>query len=159
MVHRPSDEATRRLALDYRCRPLAARHEDGELSYTLRYGIEMIAARGPAQEKDAILVCLADQPMLRLDVIRTLIDAWKAGGTPVVRPSYREAPGEPGHPLLIDRSLWGHAAEMRGESGFGPVIESRRIPVKTISVAGRNPDVDTAADLEAIAAAAEVGEH
>jgi CTP:molybdopterin cytidylyltransferase MocA len=159
VVHRPSDEATRLLALDYRCRPLAARHEHGELSYTLRYGIEMIAARGPAQEKDAILICLADQPMLRLDVIRSLIDAWKAGGASVVRPSYREAPGEPGHPLLIDRSLWVHAAEMRGESGFAPVIESRRILVKTISVAGRNPDVDTAADLEALAAAAEVGEH
>ena len=77
-------------------------------------------------------------------------ESWSRSGIKAIRPAYRETPGEPGHPLLLDRSLWHLAAEMRGETGFGPVLESHRIRVQTISVAGRNPDVNTPEDLKAL---------
>jgi len=157
VVHRPDDEAIRSLAAEYRAYPVATRDPDGELSHSLRTGIEAIGNRNSAHDQSAIVICLGDQPLLRLDVIRTLVDAWSrggggagGGGAMAVRPSYRDSPGEPGHPLLLDRSLWYLAAEMRGESGFAPVLANRGINVRSIVVGGKNPDIDTPEDLSAL---------
>lgn len=150
VVHRPEDDVIRALAAEYRAYPVPTRSSDGELSDTLRTGIEVIANRESSQDPTALLICLADQPLLRLEVVRALIEAWRGGGLQAVRPAYREAPGEPGHPLLLDRSLWGYAAEMRGESGFGPVLARRSVGVRTIPVGGRNPDVDIPEDLNSL---------
>lgn len=150
VVHRPDDDGVEKLALEYRAYPVAVRDPDGELCYSLRTGIDAIEARGPAQEREALLVCHGDQPLLRLDVIQAVIDVWARGSALAVRPAYRDAPGEPGLPMLIDRSLWRLRQEMRGESGFAPVLASHGVQVATISVAGRNPDVDTADDLAAL---------
>ena len=141
-MHRPDDEAVRSLAVEYRAYPVAMRAAGGELSDTLRAGIEVIAGREGRHESTALLICLGDQPLLRLEVIRALIDGWKTGAT-AVRPAYRDAPGMPGHPLLLDRSLWDYAAELRGDSGFAPVLSRRGVAVRSISVGGSNPDVDT----------------
>ena len=147
VVHRPDDDAVRDLALQYRGYPVAVRDPMGELSLTLRTGIEAIEQRGPARQREALLICHGDQPLLRLDVIHALADAWAHGGAIAARPTYRDTPGEPGLPMLVDRGLWRLASEMRGESGFGPVLESHRITVRTIQVGGSNPDVDTPEDL------------
>jgi molybdenum cofactor cytidylyltransferase len=150
VVHRPEDDAVRSLAIDYRCYPVASRGSQGDLSDSLRAGIELLRGWEGGLTPAALLICLGDQPLLRLDVIRALIDAWRGGGISAVRPSYREAPGEPGHPLLLDRSLWPFASEMRGESGLAPVLLRRGIGIRTVSVAGRNPDVDRPEDLSAL---------
>lgn len=155
VVHRPTDDAVRNLASEYRAHPEALRVTDGDLSYSLRTGIEAIKSRGSIDAQQALLICLADQPLLRLDVIKALVESWAHGGGMALRPSYRDAPGEPGHPLLLDRSLWHLAVEMRGETGFAPVLARHGIPVRTISVAGSNPDVDTQEDLQLLEAAQE----
>lgn len=147
VVHRPDDDAVRELALQYRGYPVAVRDPMGELSLTIRTGIEAIEQRGPARQREAVLICHGDQPLLRLDVIQALADAWAHGGAIAARPAYRDTPGEPGLPMLVDRGLWKLAGEMRGESGFAPVLESHRIAVRTIQVGGSNPDVDTPEDL------------
>ena len=149
VVHRPDDEAIRELAAEYRAYPIALRSAEGELSDTLRAGIEVLSARERREDRAAVLICLGDQPLLRLDVINALLDAWKSGAV-AVRPAYRDSPGEPGHPLLLDRSLWAYSNELRGESGFAPVLAARGVTVRTIPVGGSNPDVDTRADLEAL---------
>lgn len=150
VVHRPEDEAVRALAKQYRAYPVAARESDGELSDSLRAGIETISNRATREVPHALLICLGDQPLLRLEVIRALIDTWRGGEVPAVRAAYRESPGEPGHPLLVDRSLWGFAAEMQGESGLAPVLARRGIGMRILTVEGRNPDVDTREDLSAL---------
>lgn len=144
VVHRPDDEAIFRLATEYLAEPVAMRAQ-GALADSLRRGIAVIRELEPSEE-DAILICLGDQPLLRLDVIAALADAWRAGAR-AVRPSYRDDPGTPGHPLLLDRSLWSLAPEMTGDAGFGPVLARNATPVQVVSVAGHNPDIDTASDL------------
>jgi len=148
VVHRPDDEAVRTLAAEYRAHAEPSRVIDGELSWTLRTGIEYLKSFDSTDPKQALLVCLGDQPMLRLDVIQALVDAWKHGGVMAARPSYRDAPGEPGHPLLVDKSLWHLGKEMQGESGFGPLLTRHAVNVRTIIVGGSNPDVDTQDDLK-----------
>src|SRR5687768_14781684 len=117
------------------------------LAPSLRTGDEPVEDCGPARQRDAPLVCHGDQPLLRLAVILALPEAPAHGGAVAVRPAYRDTPGEPGLPLLVDRGLWKLAGEMRGESGFAPVLESHRITVRTVQVGGSNPDVDTPEDL------------
>ncbi len=144
VVHRPDDEDIFRLATEYLAEAVAMRAE-GTMADSLRRGIAVIRELEPSEE-DAILICLGDQPLLRLDVIAALSDAWRAGAR-AVRPSYRDDPGTPGHPLLLDRSLWSLAPEMTGDAGFGPVLARNATPVHVVSVAGHNPDIDTASDL------------
>jgi molybdenum cofactor cytidylyltransferase len=150
VVHRPNDEAIRALIVEYRGYPVAVRDPLGELSLSIRTGIDAIVQRGAAQQREALLICHGDQPLLRLDVIQAMAEAWGRGGAVAVRPAYRDAPGEPGLPMLVDRSLWRLANEMRGESGFAPVLASHGIAVRSISVGGSNPDVDTPQDLAAL---------
>ena len=154
VVHRPGDDAVRALAQEYRGYPVEVRDPEGELSYSLRTGIEAIEKRGPSQDREAVLVCHGDQPALRLDVIAALVNTWQRGGALAVRPDYRESPGEPGLPMLVDRSLWNLSREMRGETGFAPVLSRHGVVVRTVSVGGSNPDVDTPDDLAALDAPA-----
>jgi len=148
VVHRPEDDAVRALAAEYRCHAESMRASDGDLSMTLRTGIEHIKSRGSSDTQQAILICLADQPMIRLDVIKVMVETWARIGAVAVRPTYRDEPDRPGHPMLLDRSLWHLAGEMRGDSGLGPALAAHRIGVRTIPVAGKNPDVDTPEDLK-----------
>lgn len=150
VVHRPEDEEIRNLAAEYRAYPVETRDPDGELSHSLRTGVEAVANRNSAHDQSAILICLGDQPLIRLDVIRTLVEVWARGRTMAMRPAYRDSPGEPGHPLLLDRSLWYLASEMRGDSGFAPVLANRGVNVRSILVGGTNPDIDTPEDLHAL---------
>lgn len=148
VVHRPEDEAVRALAAQYRCHAEAMRVNDGDLSMTLRTGIESVKSRGSADSQQAVIICLGDQPMLRIDVIKAMVETWARIGAVAVRPAYRDAPDQPGHPLLLDQSLWHLVNELRGDSGFEPLLAARRITVRTIPVAGSNPDVDTPDDLK-----------
>jgi molybdenum cofactor cytidylyltransferase len=150
VVHREEDEAVRALATEYRCMPVPVGTQDAELSTSLQTGLRALAGRGSGFDRQAALICLGDQPLLRLDVIAALVEAWNRSTAPIVRPSYREDPGKPGHPILIARSLWPLASELRGDTGFNTLFEIRRMAIRTVSVAGTNPDVDTLDDLRAL---------
>jgi molybdenum cofactor cytidylyltransferase len=119
------------------------------LSASLNAGIASLDARRRPAPPAAALLCLADQPGLRPDVVSALVAAWREGVALVLRPRYAEAPGVPGHPVLIDRTLWPLAAEATGDAGLGPVLARRPGQVRMIDVPGRNPDIDTPADLAA----------
>ena len=55
----------------------------------------------------------------------------------------------PGHPVLIDRSLWPLVQQLEGDEGLGAVLRSGQVAVDLVPVDGRNPDIDTRADLAA----------
>jgi molybdenum cofactor cytidylyltransferase len=115
---------------------------DRGLSSSLRLGL---AALG--EDARAAIVLLADQPLVRLDVLAVLVAAWRQELGVLIRPRYAEAPEEPGHPVLADRSLWPLAESLAGDGGFGSVLPTGAAGVAVIEVAGRNPDVDTPDDL------------
>ena len=155
VVHRPEDRAVADLAAEYMAWPVETQG-DGDLSDSLRTGVTEIRSLDSGRNRSGILICLGDQPLVRLEVIRSLAMEWR-GGLQAVRPSYRGDPGTPGHPLLLDQSLWPLAAELSGESGFGPLLASHHVPVHHMSVGGANPDIDTPADLERLETADAAG--
>jgi CTP:molybdopterin cytidylyltransferase MocA len=115
------------------------------LSSSLRCGL---AALGP--DAGAAIVLLGDQPLVRLDVLAALVAAWRDGRGVLVRPRYAEAYAEPGHPVLLDRSVWPLAERLEGDAGLGLLLPPGSPGVALIDVAGRNPDVDTPADLHTL---------
>jgi molybdenum cofactor cytidylyltransferase len=118
------------------------------MAHSLAAGLAAAAARcpdGPA----AALVALGDQPGTRAGVVAALAARWRAHGDPVVRPRYAAAPGEPGHPVLLDRATWPLARALEGDTGLGPALRAAGVPVTLLDVAGANPDIDTPADLAA----------
>jgi len=128
------------------------RPEDG-LSSSLRVGLDAAVAFAGA---DAVLVVLGDQPLLRPDVIGSLISAGssaEAAGARFVRPRYTTDAAP--NPVLVRRSAWALAAGLEGDRGLGPLLAAHPELVAEVPVAGHNPDVDTPAQLAAIAALAE----
>ena len=112
------------------------------LSSSLRLGL---AALPP--DLDAVLVLLGDQPLIRLEVMEALVNAWRPGGPSVVRPRYASTPDAPGHPVLVARRVWPLAARLEGDSGFGKRFTPGAPDVMVLDVPGDNPDVNTPADL------------
>jgi molybdenum cofactor cytidylyltransferase len=113
------------------------------LSSSLRTGMAALA-----DEVDAALLLLADQPLVRADVIGALVAALEVTGRPVVVPRYAAGGGP--NPALVARRAWPLVAESSGDRGLGPVLQAHPDLVRAVPVPGSNPDVDTRADLLAL---------
>jgi molybdenum cofactor cytidylyltransferase len=122
------------------------RPADG-LSSSLRVGLDA-AAEDPAV--DAVLVVLGDQPSLRPAVLAAVIDAAETAPEPIIRVRY--ADDEAPNPVLLRRSAWALAAGLDGDRGVGPLLAAHPELVAEVAAPGRNPDVDTTADLARLAA-------
>jgi molybdenum cofactor cytidylyltransferase len=119
------------------------------LSESLRIGLRSLAAR-PEEEIAAALVFLGDQPLVPADAIRSLIAAWQLGRGKLIRPRYSAAPDSPGHPVLVDRSLWWLADNLRGDAGLGALLPAESGGVTLLALSGSNPDIDTPHDLRTL---------
>ena len=105
------------------------------------------AADDPATE--AVVVLLGDQPAIRPEMIRAVVEAAGGERRPFVRARHA-ADGAP-NPVLVRRSAWARAAGLSGDRGLGPLLAARPDLVLAVDVAGANPDIDTPADLAALA--------
>jgi molybdenum cofactor cytidylyltransferase len=117
------------------------------LATSLRLGL---AAATAHPVPDAVAVLLGDQPIVRADVIRALVDAAGAApsGTIAVVPAYADDAAP--NPALLLPPAWLLAASAHGDRGVGALLAARPERVVRVSVAGTNPDVDTRADLAAL---------
>jgi len=96
-------------------------------------------------DADAALIVLGDQPRLRPDVIRAVVDRWRAGSNAIVAPRY--AASGTLNPVLLARAAWPEGMAITGDRGMGPMIHERPDLVTYVDVDGDNPDVDTVEDL------------
>lgn len=120
------------------------------LARSIQLGLEALTAVDVAPPAGAAMVFLADQPAVRPQVASALVAAWRAGAGSVLRPRYALSPRQPGHPVLLDRSVWQFAGSLRGDVGFGPLLRDLGGEVMELDVAGCNPSVETQADLAAL---------
>lgn len=112
-------------------------HADGQAS-SLRAGVE--AATGTTAR--ALVVLLADQPGVQVEVVERVVAAHVAGH-PVVRARYLDGPG---HPVLFDRAAWPALARVSGDVGARDLLrdlEVTEVDVRTPCP----PDVDRPRDL------------
>jgi molybdenum cofactor cytidylyltransferase len=109
---------------------------DGQ-STSLRAGIAAVRDRA-----DAIVVLLADQPLLRPDTIDALIDAYQQTGARIVAPVHR---GQRGNPILFAGSVFDELLAISGDQGARNVIKAHADEVLAVEVedTGVVLDIDT----------------
>jgi CTP:molybdopterin cytidylyltransferase MocA len=78
-----------------------------------------------------------------------VIDAAAGSEAPFVRARYA-TDGAP-NPVFVRRAAWARAAGLSGDRGLGPLLAGHPELVLAVDVPGTNPDIDTPADLAALA--------
>lgn len=108
---------------------------------SLRAGLRALPPAAPA-----VVIALADQPLVRPEAVRRLIAAFRAGA----RVAVATYGGAPRNPVLIAREHFAEvAARARGDVGARPFLRARPGLVTPVPCddAGDPADVDTPADL------------
>ena len=117
------------------------------LSTSLRLGFG-VASAAPAP--DGVLFLLGDQPRVRAAVLRALLDAAASAGAVAVAPRYEEDAAP--NPVMLLPAGWPLVAALDGDRGLGSLLAGESARVIRVPVPGANPDIDTRADLAALAA-------
>lgn len=110
------------------------------ISASIRAGVAALA------DADAIVITLADQPLITPQVIAAVIDRGEAE-IPAVRATYE---GRPGHPVLIKRELYADLGELEGDIGARELLELVDARTREVGHLARPDDVDTPEDLLSI---------
>ncbi len=138
-----ADEVARELRLPPGARTVRNPDFPSGQSSSLRAGL---AALSPGVA--AAMVLLGDQPRLSPKAIGAVAAAYGAGPGPVIQASYG---GRPGHPVLLDRSVWPEVLAVEGDVGARDILARHPEWVRTVEVGGEPPtDVDTWEDYERV---------
>lgn len=95
------------------------------MSTSIRQGLGLVSPKC-----EAILIALADQPLIETDLIDHLIDTYRKNPHGIVLPSYK---GERGHPVILNRLRYqGEMESLTGDVGCKPILN--RHPEDTLEV-------------------------
>jgi len=95
-------------------------------------------------ESEGAVVLMADQPGVTSEVVRALIDGFRATRMQIVRAAYRDGPG----PSLLSREIYGEAGHLHGDVGARVLAASHPEWVDEVRVdADAPPDIDIPDDL------------
>jgi molybdenum cofactor cytidylyltransferase len=107
---------------------------------SLQVGIEHARAFGAA----AVVVGLADQPMVGADAWRTVATEVDAVGTSIVVATYG---GRRGNPVRLGSAIWDELPVI-GDEGARGLMRLRPELVREVACAGDSQDIDTVEDLD-----------
>lgn len=103
------------------------------------------ALHGIADDSEAAVILLADQPGVTADDVRALVDRYAATRARIVRIRYDDGPG----PALLSREVYAEAGHLHGDAGARVLMASHPGWVDEVDVARPAPrDIDTTADLD-----------
>jgi molybdenum cofactor cytidylyltransferase len=126
------------LPADARAVPNPA-HRDGQ-STSLAAGLHAVA-----EDSEAAVVLMADQPGVGADDVRALIAGFERIRARIVRLRYTDGPG----PALLSREVYAEAGHLHGDTGARILIASHPEWVEEVAVdRPAPPDVDTPDDLQ-----------
>jgi len=103
------------------------------------------AVRSVRHATQAIVVLLADQPMITAQHIQALCDAWSGADDEIVATEYA---GKVGAPVLFPRGCFEELVMLKGDTGGRHLLSDDRFNVTKIVFEPAAIDVDTPADLE-----------
>lgn len=112
------------------------------IASSLRIGLSAVKA-----DTQAALIVLADQPFLKSTTIDQLIEEYCRKKPEIIVPTYN---GVRGNPVLLDRSVFGEAAELCGDVGCRAIFgrHTQGIIKLPVQDPGILVDLDTPADVE-----------
>lgn len=113
---------------------------------SLRAGLQGLQRQSAA---GAALVTLVDLPDVSTDVMRRVIEEWRAAGArpdALARATYA---GTPGHPVLIGRRHWQPLVEgLSGDVGAQPYLSRRRVHEVSCDDLATGRDLDRLEDVD-----------
>jgi molybdenum cofactor cytidylyltransferase len=116
------------------------------MSASLKRGVEAL------KSAEAIVITLGDQPGVKPEAIRRVVELWRESNAPVVVPQYA-GDDRPAHPVLFARLLYRELGALDGDVGARSVIARDPGRVATAALDWSAPrDVDTLDDLKHAAA-------
>jgi CTP:molybdopterin cytidylyltransferase MocA len=134
------------LSPDHRARTVYNDQWRTGMGSSLRAGLRAL----PDPDVGAVVVALADQPLVGADAVTRLIAAYRAGASVAVA-AYD---GRPRNPVLLAREHWPEVIAMAtGDQGAREFLRARPDLVTLVECGdtGHPDDIDTPADLEHIA--------
>lgn len=118
---------------------------DAGLASSLRAGIAALP-----DTVEAVVIGLADQPLVSSAVVRALCERWYRERVDAVAPRYRDGPG---HPVLFDRAMFAELSSLSGDRGARELLRDLGDRLAVVRVDDEIPvDVDTPEALRALAA-------
>jgi CTP:molybdopterin cytidylyltransferase MocA len=109
---------------------------------SLRIGLD--AASSDAR---AAAVLPVDHPVVRESTVAALLGAFESRGSIIVRPVFGDRPG---HPIVLERSIWGELAEPDLPEGTRTVVRRHAAKIDHVAVddPGVKANIDTPDDYE-----------
>lgn len=98
-----------------------------------------MALRDLPENRAAVLVVLADQPLVEPETIDQLLFAYWQGSGGIVAPAYR---GQRGNPVLIDRSFFDELLELPAGSAPRDLLNRHPAAIRLVGVSTRSILVD-----------------
>jgi len=105
-------------------------------SSSLRAGLEAVADRA-----GAVLFLVADQTELSPQLLRSVIERWRAAPSSIVACAYG---GTAGVPAVFPRELFDELRKLEGETGAKPVLARHPERLVTVDFPGGDREIDTA---------------
>lgn len=105
------------------------------------------AARACRGRADALLVLLADQPLVTAQHLQTLVDTWSGAEDEIVASSYS---GTQGPPVLFAHDALSELVDLTGDVGARALFTDTRFRTRTVTFEPAAIDIDRPSDLAAI---------
>ncbi len=113
--------------------------------YQQGIGTSIAAGVGACRENaDAILVLLADQPLITAAHLINMIDTWSGAATEIIATAFDDTLGPP---ILFPKSAFDSLGELKGDTGAKILLTSGDYIVRSIEFPAAGIDVDTAETL------------
>ena len=137
---------------DWRDVAAAARGDSGYLVRNERHADGLgtsisLAARCVAHAASAILVLLADQPLITSQHLASLCDAWSGADNEIIATAFA---GTRGPPVLFPRATFAELARLEGDQGAQRLLCDDRYRTRSIIFEPAATDVNTQDDLRRI---------
>ncbi len=136
----PKDRVERAIALDDTDAVQIIAEQSGRgLSHSLRAGIDRV-------QTEFAMIVLADLPALTSDDLLAVLKRAQSSGARITRGASQT--GQPGHPVVIHRSVFPELRALSGDQGAQPVLSSYEDRTELVALPGRNAilDLDTPED-------------
>lgn len=126
------------------CKPLA-----GFLVHNEQYesgigGSLACAVRAAQQSADALLIMLADQPLITSEHLRSLADHWQASPELIIASRYA---GVTGPPVIFPRRYFPELSDLSGDAGARQVIRAHLDRLTEIDFEDAAHDIDYPQDI------------
>lgn len=102
------------------------------------------AARTCPHDVDALLIQLADQPLVTAEHLQALLDTWSGQDDEIVATAYE---GITGPPVLFPKDTFESLRQLTGDQGARSLLTDKRFRLRRVSFDPAAIDIDTPADL------------